>query len=102
MPEKEQPKARRPNLPHVPKPVPPWATMAIKALAAGTADANQQQRALAWIINDLCGTYDWPYRPGMDQSETHIALGKQWVGQRIVTEVNISMTKITQGDTENG
>lgn len=65
-------------------------TAAIKALAAGTADQWQQQRALNWIINSVCGTYDQPFRPGAEgQRDTDFACGKQFVGQQIVKHINM-------------
>jgi hypothetical protein len=58
---------------------------AIKALAAGKANEGQQQRALAWIINTLCGTYDMPYRPGEGgDRDTVFACAKMFVGQQVV------------------
>lgn len=101
MAEQEQPKRRGPpKHAYVPAPVPLWATMAIKALADGKADADQQQRGLRFIVENLCGTYDWPYRPGADDRETNVALGKQWVGQQIVKEVNINISKLNREDGE--
>ena len=58
---------------------------AIRALVAGTANDGQQRRALAWIINAACGTYDQPFRPGVDGDRaTAFACGRQFVGQQIV------------------
>lgn len=63
---------------------------AIKALQAGVASADQQKRALGWIVNTLCGTYDQPYRPGEGgDRDTVFACAKMHVGQQIV-----KMTKI--------
>lgn len=91
----EQPKARG-----SPKPISqaladasPWKpakwqpadASAMQALVRGDCPPNLQQRAMAFIINDLCGTYDQPYRPGEDgRRDTDFALGKMWVGQQIV------------------
>ena len=58
---------------------------AIRALVAGTANEGQQRRALAWIVNAACGTYDQPFRPGTDGvTATAFACGRQFVGQQIV------------------
>lgn len=62
--------------------------LALKALAAGNANEHQQQMALGFIVMDLCGTYDWPYRP--DEDGTLLSLGKQWVGKRIVHLVEVA------------
>jgi hypothetical protein len=56
---------------------------AIKALAAGVANEGQQQRALGWIVNTLCGTYDLSYRPDSDRN-TAFAEGKRHVGNQLV------------------
>lgn len=56
---------------------------AIKALAAGKASEGQQQRALNWIINVACATYDLSFRPESDR-ETVFAEGKRHVGMQLV------------------
>jgi hypothetical protein len=61
----------RKQLPWHPAPYDEAVTGAIKALQAGTANAGQQQRALKWIIEALCGTYDLSYRP--DPSATALS-----------------------------
>jgi len=61
---------------------------AIKALASGTANEGQQKRALDWIINVACGTYDQPYRPDSDR-DTAFACGRQFVEQQIVKQIKI-------------
>jgi hypothetical protein len=63
---------------------------AIKALATGTANEGQQKRALDWIINTLCATYDLSYRPGSDR-DTAFAEGKRHVGLQIVKQVNVNL-----------
>ncbi len=64
-------------------------TGAIKALAAGNANAGQQQRALAWIINTVCGYYDISYRPLSDR-DTAFAEGKRFVGQQIAKQTKLT------------
>jgi hypothetical protein len=61
---------------------------AIKALATGTANPGQQQRALAWIINAGARTYDVSFHPGSDR-ETSFAEGRRFVGLQIVKLVNL-------------
>jgi hypothetical protein len=63
-------------------------TYAIKALAAGVANEGQQKRALDWIINTLCGTYDLSYRPESDR-DTAFAEGKRHVGLQLVKQVKL-------------
>lgn len=56
---------------------------AIQALAQGDASKAEQQRALDWIINKACGTYDEPFRP--DSADTvNYLLGRRSVGLAIV------------------
>lgn len=77
------------------KPIPaPWASIpaepadfyAIQALANGNANDGQQQRAIAFIVNVLCGTYDLSYRPGelAGERDTAFAEGRRFVGLQLV------------------
>jgi hypothetical protein len=67
-------------------------TLAIKALHEGNANEGQQRRALKWIIETLCGTYDQPFRPGEDGArETDFACAKMFVGQQIVKQIKLPM-----------
>jgi hypothetical protein len=101
----EQPKARG-----VPKPVresladrapwkpAPWQPAdagALQALVRGDCPAHLQQRVVAFIVNDLCGTYDLPYRPGGDEGDrdTDFACGKMWVGQQIVKLLKVRINR---------
>ncbi len=70
--------------------------VAIQALMTGKADANQQQRALKWIIEVCSGTYDQSYRPGAQEGErdTTFALGRQFVGQQIVKLTRLNVSKL--------
>lgn len=66
-------------------------TAAIRALNAGTANADQQQRALRWIIEVAAMTYDQPFRPGGPEGcrDTAFACGRQFVGQQIVKQMKL-------------
>lgn len=64
---------------------------ALKALAAGEASAEQQKRALNYIVHVASATYDWGFRP--DQRETDIMLGRQMVGKHVVYLVNYDLSK---------
>jgi hypothetical protein len=79
-----------------PAPYEPADTGAIKALASGTANQGQQQRALNWIIMTLCGTYDMSYRSGSER-DTAFAEGKRFVGNQIVKQ-----TKLTTAEKQGG
>jgi hypothetical protein len=63
---------------------------ALQCLSRGEAEPEQQKRALEWIINNACATYDWPWRPG-DQHETSVGCGRQFVGQQIIKLVNLNL-----------
>jgi hypothetical protein len=56
---------------------------AIQALANGTATAQDQQRALDWIVNTAAATYDEPFRPG-SRDVVDYMLGRRSVGLAIV------------------
>jgi hypothetical protein len=103
MAEREQPTRRAPTkqalmhaAPWLPAPYDLADVSALKALQAGTASAEQQLRALTWIIENACGTYDFPYRPGGQEGErdTGIALGRMFVGQQIVKLLNVPMAAL--------
>lgn len=64
---------------------------AIKALAAGTATEDQQRRALKWMVEKACCTYDVSYRPSGDR-DTAFAEGRRFVGIQIVKMVNLDMS----------
>lgn len=66
---------------------------AIKALATGTANEGQQKRALRWIIEVACGTYDLSYRPASDR-ETVFAEGRRFVGLQLVKALHLDTTKL--------
>lgn len=62
---------------------------ALRALQAGNATADQQRRALVWIVDKLAGVNDLPFRPGADGArDTDFACGKMFVGQQIVRQLN--------------
>lgn len=79
------------------KPVPwePADAGAIQALARGDATADQQKRALDYIINNIAGTYDLSYRPDSDR-DSAFAEGKRFVGLQIVTKLNLNLAAIRQ------
>lgn len=76
-------------LPWLPAPYDEALTGAIKALQAGNANAAQQQRALKWVIEALCGTYDLSWRPDCDRA-TSFAEGKRFVGMQIVKQLKLT------------
>jgi len=92
----------RGQIPNAPK-VEPWKpstweipdASAFQALHRGDATADQQQRALRYLIETLCGTYDLAYRPASSR-DTDFALGKAYVGQQIVKLLHINVHAIKQ------
>ena len=82
------------NAPWMPADYVPSIPSAFQALLIGEADPEQQKRALSWIIEELCKTYDMSYRPD-SQRDTDFAEGKRFVGSQIVkmTKLNVSKLK---------
>lgn len=70
---------------------------AIQALNAGTADAHQQQRALAWIINNAAATYEMAYRPDSPR-DTDFLLGRVFVGQQIVKMLKLAVGALRRNE----
>jgi len=92
LPKRDRPATKPKKL--VPVAVPkPWEAStfepadatALQALVRGDCPPHLQQRAMNFIIYQLCGTYLPAFHPGEDgQRATDMALGKQFVGQQIV------------------
>ena len=90
---------RRPADPSLPK-AEPWKpshyevadVAAIQALQRGDATEDQQKRALRYVIEVLCGTYDLQFRPGGPEGDrnTCFAAGKAFVGQQMVKMLHLN------------
>ena len=74
---------------------------AIQALMRGQAEPHQQQRALKYIIETLCSTYDMSYRPDGDR-DTCFAEGKRFVGNQLVKLTKLNLSKMTGKPSEQG
>jgi hypothetical protein len=61
---------------------------AVQAVAAGTASAAEQQRALDWIVNTAAQTYDEPFVPGQDDVRAYV-LGRRSVGLAIIKLIKL-------------
>lgn len=63
---------------------------AIQAVLSGTAEEDQQRRAMKWIIESAANMYGFQYYP--NDRDTNFALGRAFVGQIIVgvSKLNIS------------
>lgn len=66
---------------------------AIQALAAGTADADQQKRALDWIMREACRTYDTAYF-GERAADNAFVAGQRFSGGQIVAILNTKLGTI--------
>lgn len=78
----------------------PADASALQALLAGDANSVQQKRALDWIINKACATYDQSFRPGGEDGrrETDFALGRAFAGQQIVGMLKINLSVILKDE----
>lgn len=73
---------------------------ALQALMAGEAKPHQQKRALDWIINQCCATYDPPFKTGGEDGrrETDFALGRAFAGQQIVGLLKVNLGVLLKDD----
>ena len=81
------------SAPYYPCPYDKADANAIKGLAAGTANPEQQQRALKWILENACATYDLSYHPTSDR-DTAFAEGRRFVGLQIVKMLKINLSAL--------
>lgn len=63
---------------------------AIQALFLGTASEAQQQRAMKWIVYELCGTYAQTFDPD-SQRKTDFSEGRRSVGRALVGIANFKL-----------
>jgi len=58
---------------------------ALQAMATGTANAGQQQRAYEYVVRALCETDRMSFWPGGEDGKraTDFAEGKRWVGVQL-------------------
>lgn len=81
-----------------PIPIPAWEkadAYALQALERGEATADQQKRALAWIINNSCLTYDQCDQPESERLEA-IWYGRRFAGLQIVKLIKINLSKLKE------
>lgn len=72
---------------------------AIRAVNGGNATPEQQTRAMEFIVNNICCTYDMAFRPG-DIHASMVAEGKRIAGLHLVNMLKHAPTKT--GENENG
>jgi len=82
--------------PHVPAPYELADASAIQALHRGDASADQQQRALKWLIERAAGAYEFQFYPS--DRETAFALGRGFVGQQIVKLLKLDLSTLRRAE----
>ena len=65
---------------------------AFQALARGDCPPHLQQRALKFLIEDLCGTYDMSFRT--EDRSTVFAEGRRFVGLQVVKLLNLNLERL--------
>jgi len=77
----------------------PADAAAFQALARGAANAEQQKRALDWLVKKACRTYDLSFRPGEDgRRDTDFAEGQRSIGLQIVKLLNLKIGLLQRGE----
>lgn len=71
---------------------------AIQALLGGTAESEQQKRALRWMIEKAAGTYDFHFYPS--ERDTAFALGRAFVGQQVVKMTRLNLSALRRATNE--
>ena len=94
--KKTQRQALEDHAPWKPPAYEPADAGALQALQRGNATAEQQKRAVAWIINGACATYDLSYRPGEEgRRDTDFAEGRRFVGLQLVKMLKLKLGLLT-------
>lgn len=100
----------RKSVPGLPK-LDPWRppewdvadAAAFQALARGDATADQQRRALKFLVETLSGYYEISFRPGVDGDRVSaFSEGKRFVGQQVVKLLAINVSAFVKKPTEQG
>lgn len=87
--------AAQQHAPWLPVPYDLAHVSSLQALERGEASPDQQRRALAWLINNACATYDLSYRPGLEgERDTSFAEGRRFVGLQIVKMLRLNLAKL--------
>lgn len=98
----------RGRIPNVPR-AEPWKPAewepedgyAVQAVMAGRASEEQQRRAMLFLVNQVCGTYDLSYRPTSDR-DTAFAEGKRFVGLQLVKFARLNIAQLRGTNKEQG
>jgi len=78
--------------PHIPPPYDLADASALQAMQRGEATAEQQSRALKWVIEQAAGTYQFQFYP--TDRETAFALGRVFVGQQVVKLLTVNISSL--------
>ena len=73
---------------------------AMRALYNGTAGAEDQRRAMRWILEAGAALYDMSYRPGGEagRRDTDFAEGRRFVGNQILKLVKVDTGKMRRDE----
>lgn len=88
---------------NAPVPIPKFEdadAYAIQALERGQASPEQQKRALRWIIDCACLTYDFCDKPDSDRLAA-IFDGRRFAGLQIVKLIKINMAYFRKSTSTN-
>ena len=71
---------------------------AVRAVARGEASKAEQLKAVDWIVNHSCLTYDLSFRSDADggDRDTAFAEGRRFAGMQIVKLINMPTSFIAQ------
>lgn len=86
------------SFPHAWLPVDDWEladVIAVQALEKGTATEEQQKRALNWIINKACWTYESTFSP-VREHDSSFAEGRRFAGLQIVKMLKINAAALAR------
>lgn len=84
-----------------PKNPPPWASAAwevadvaaVQALDRGEATADQQRRALKWIVEGACQVGEDAFVPGHAET-TQYLVGRQSAGKQIIKLLKLNLSQL--------
>lgn len=82
--------------PHIPPDYELADASAFQALQRGDASADQQQRAIKWLVEKAAGTYEFNYYPS--DRDTCFALGRAFVGQQTVKLLKLAIGSLRRPD----
>lgn len=81
-------------MPYAPVPYETADVYAIKAVAMGNANEEQQRRAMGWIVNKASALHELSYRPGVTgDRDTAFAEGRRFVGAQIAKMISAEVVK---------